>query len=420
MKPSKNAICHCGFDLQSPENKEILKQAQYDEMGFRSHFLKIRNAIFFLLMVNFVWGQVICNKGDVTYGVYDKVHIRAPINDGDKNDNIDWSREDFIKNGISIISVYSYCFDINLNNIEDSFLLHREQFDIRENKIWKVIYGRSGSENITERYYNAIGQIIKERKIYNNGRYYYYDSNIEETDYEYDSLHREIKKMEKEITLHYSERDTTEVVNAKIDEYVYNSNNQKIERYHVEKKETTKYFITKRKPKTNCEYLSCFYIKWEYDALSNLTEEIFSKKNEIYLKHNYFYDTLNRVIKQIDSSNLYSTFHCELTITYEYTDTSKIVTEMYNEYKDTIHYYHYYNDNNDNKIVKRCYSNPTGETCAEYFYFYENDKLIKKIEKNSSENVFVTTYSYNEKRLLEEEQNLRNDKITRLIRYYYE
>ena len=343
----------------------------------------------FLSMANFAFGQIVCNKNEnssVIYpirqpnGSYEKIEHLAD-DKYDKEGNTDWSGEYFIKNGINTIYVYSYCFDITLKNIEDSFLFRREQFDIQENKILEVIYARGWGETNTEKYYNTNGQIIKERERYDNGRYYYLSSNFEQTDYEYDSLHREIKKTEKEISRNSSKRDTSEIVYAKINEYVYNSNNQKIEWRYISKRERTKYFTTKRKPKTNCEYLSGYHTKWKYDSLSNLIEEIsFSENNEIDYKKNYFYDNQNRVIKQIDSSWWRSYPDLEKTIMYEYTDAGKIETRIYSEnnHKNTISYY-----NNDNKIVKDCYDDTytSKENCAEYFYFYENDKLTKKTKK---------------------------------------
>ena len=379
----------------------------------------------FLSMANFAFGQIVCDNNSSVMQPADKVYTRMDIiqpPEGYNKSGNDWTREDFIKNGINVIFAYSYCFDINLKNIEDSFLLYREQFNIKENKILKKVYGRNGSENIIEKYYNANGQIIKERIKYDNDndRYCCYVLSIEETDYEYDSLHREIKKTEKEITLHYyNKRDTTEVVDAKIDEYVYNSNNQKIEWYHtVDKRKTTTYFIAKRKPKTKYECIlcipRCLNAKWEYDSLSNLTEEVsFSQNNEIQYKKNYFYDEQNRVVKQIDSNKYFN-----ITTTYEYTDTGKIETVIpvgNSAMRGEISYY-----NNDNKIVKYCHDDTTKENCAEYFYFYENDKLIKTAINNYFRSSYVIMYFYNEKGFLREKQKFKNDKMTELIRYYYE
>jgi len=47
------------------------------------------------------------------------------------------------------------------------------------------------------------------------------------------------------------------------------------------------------------------------------------------------------------------------------------------------------------------------------------EKLVKIIEKRYGI-VWKTLYSYNEKGLLKEEQKSRDDKITNLIRYFYE
>ena len=129
------------------------------------------------------------------------------------------------------------------------------------------------------------------------------------------------------------------------------------------------------------------------------------------------------MIKQVDSTVWHlKTPYAKRIITCEYTDTGKIVTEIHNKNKDTINHTTISYYNNDNKIVKVCYDNiyTSKKNCIEYFYIYENNKLTKTIEKNSFGDIFVKTYSYNEKGLLKEEQKLRNDKITNLIRYYYE
>jgi len=300
------------------------------------------------------------------------------------------------------------------------------QFDSQENKILKVTNERWGGVNTIEMYYNANGQIIKNRMIDNNERYYYYYNNIYETDYEYDSLNREIKKTKKTIRWSVYKQDTTKVIDVEIDEYVYNSNNQKIEWYKtVDKRKTTKYFTTKRKPKTKYECFRCSprYLdtKWVYDSLSNLTEEfIFTSDylNSIYSKSNYFYDDQNRIMKRIDSIFCLPPPRCEQTFMYEYTDTGKIETRIYNRQEYTIYFYY----DNEDKIVKECYDRDYNfnEECTEYFYFYENDKLTKKrIDKYFGATI-EKMYFYNEKGLLREEQKKENDKIIKLIRYYYE
>jgi YD repeat-containing protein len=177
-----------------------------------------------------------------------------------------------------------------------------------------------------------------------------------------------------------------------------------------------------KKPKTkDCEprYLQA---KWEYDSLSNLTEWIiFDDDSLIKLKKNYFYDEQNKFIKQIDSMGWgLTTPYGEQIITYKYTDTGKIVTEIHNRNKDTMDYTNTYYYNNDDKIVKYCHSNASKEDCAEYFYFYENNRLTKETANYTSGNTYLTTYSYNKNGLLTEKRTVKDDKTIKLIRYYYE
>ena len=181
--------------------------------------MKIRNIILFLLVVNFAWGQKDNNDP------YNRIEI--PQN---------WSREDFIKNEVNIISAYWYYFDTNGNMKKDSLLIYKKQFDIDKNKMFGEEYGWD-----FETYYNAMGQITKNRiipniKIKSKDTIQYAD-----IDYEYDSLNREIKTMENKTIYRYRgiRNGDTIFYSQSIDdrpttnEYVYNSNNQLIEWYQT-------------------------------------------------------------------------------------------------------------------------------------------------------------------------------------------
>ena len=359
--------------------------------------MKIVNMVLFALMVNFVFGQ--------------------------NNNPQGWSREYFIKNKISIASGYYYKFDKNGNLKQDIFLIYRHQFDDKENKIFEMGLGLPNKET----YYNDIGQIIKCRKTMNG--YGSPDCFIEEIDYEYDNLNREIKTVNKTIFQHYSEQDTmllSQSTRSKVHEYVYNSNNQKTEWFCTKDsaKWCTKDLRTKEKSIEKYDSVTCFdchsrylCVKWEYDSLSNLTEETsFTQNNEIYFKKHYFYDDQNRLIKQVDSTGWNSTMpFLKRTITYEYTDTGKVETEKSID-DNKIHYIYY---NNDGWCVKYCSGNASRKDCNEYSYFFKNNKLIKVI-LNSLGEVFVEKFYYDEKGFLKERQEMKDDKIISLVRYYYE
>ena len=170
--------------------------------------MKIVNTILFVLMMNFACGQ----KGNNT--------------NIDANDLQRWEREDFIKNELNIISAYSYEIDKNGNIQKDSLLLYRKQFDASENKVFgiecgttRTSHGESYLEwNNFETYYNNNGQIIKNRIMPNikeeDSKFSIeYTIGIAEMDYEYDSLNREIKRVNTSISSRYiiskQTKDTT-------------------------------------------------------------------------------------------------------------------------------------------------------------------------------------------------------------------
>ena len=397
---------HCGFNPQSPANNafrvgiagglvseaelQARNNAKRGRLRLRSVFATMCIGLF-LLMANFAFGQK-------------------------NNEPKNWSREDFIKNEINTVSAYSYQFDVNGNITQDSFLIYKEQFDVQENKIIGV-----HTEKVSfEAYYNVIGQLVKYRTTDEGDS----DLSSESEEYEYDSLNREIKITEISVYGVYLKKFFSQSIQTKIYEYVYNSNNKKIECYETGSAQYIQYKKTRQKLKTKS---NAFYNdpkrltkQWKYDSLSNLTELVVGvDSNFFYHKKKYFYDDQNRLIKQIDSCG----YLClDRTLIYEYTDTGKIKTHTYNREEDTIPYTNISYYNNDDEIVKVCSIHGSEYSCTEYFYFYfyENDKLTKKTKKTSYGTIYVTMYSYNEKGLLKEEQTIREDKTIKLIRYYYE
>ena len=375
--------------------------------------MKDAHTILFILMVNFALGQNSC------------VYPDDPQN---------WTREDFIKNEKSSVSAYLYKFGEN-EQITDSLLLCRMQFDTIENKILGEWHGYEYGHNYRyfEIYYNGMGQIVKYKTLPISGIDGNSVTHQREIDYEYDSLNRKIKQTCKIIRKYYFKpkhnKDSTLVLlhieGPYIEEYVYNSDNQKIEFYKTcDTTKEIKYTKSKRKLKKIFNY--SYYrpkqlvSKWKYDSLSNVTEEtFFVDDNLIQHKRNYFYDEQNRIIKQVDSTDLTTTEPCvSRTTTYEYTDTGKIKTIMHyfkNGVSKSTSYY------SNGEYEKHCYSNtPEEEVCTEHFYSYENNKFTKTITNHDSGSVYTVTYLYNEKGLLIEQQAINNNKTAEFTRYHYE
>jgi len=341
-----------------------------------------------------------------------------------------WSISDYIKNDVNRIRVYAYKLDDNPSIWQDSFLIHKMQFDASKNRLF---IKRGESVNI-EKQYNDMGQIVNEKRIADNDKYFI--RLIEETNYEYDTLSKVVKKRDLITIVKQVKRKTVAHEENKTNEYVYNSNGQKTAWYQTISR-TAQFYRKNKMPKISYDGSSCqprhLIAKWEYDSLSNLTEYMyFTQDSLIFKKWDYFYDEQNRLIKETESNHFYLGIidpYCERITTYEYTDTGKIETKIFYD-KDTVHHETISYYDNDDKIVKIGYIGhfrEFWESCTNYFYFYENDKLVKiigsRVMENSREtryDVWETLYSYNEKGLLTEEQESMNNKLTWQRRYFYE
>ena len=351
-----------------------------------------------------------------------------------------FSRQDFIDNNLTKVSAYSYSINKKGKLQKDSLLLYRQQFDITQNKL----YGLNSMSELHrpsfltwyefETYYNANGQVMKEVRKPKDIKTEYgsteYNVVTFETEYEYDDQQREIKKTNKVIEHSYFTSKYTKdtfhlhiIKNPKIDEYVYNSDNQKIKRFHTV--DSTRYLRTKSSnPDKDSNTVSCSYchsrylnVEWKYNADGKLTEWIsYTMENLIHTKQYYFYDEQQRLIKQIDSTGWYLSTtepYWKSTTTIQYSDTGRIVTKIDNTEK-TVSYF----DTND-KLVKECTFYNTGKNpCTQFVY--DKNKLIREQTFFGNGSDGTTECYYNTKELLSEERTYRNGKLTAVIRYYYE
>ncbi len=373
--------------------------------------------------------------------------------DMDANDLHRFSRQDFIENNLTEIAAYSYYVNKKGKLKNDSLLLYRQQFDLAKNKLFglnvSTVYQSHGPSFLTwdeyETYFNNNGQVVKdisrpkdiEKKVEDGFTGYKIMTN--EIEYEYDNLNREIKQICKRIDQSYSISNGTKdtllylhsIYSPRIDEYIYNSDNQKIKWYHTV--DSTRYLKTKsynpdKDPNAvRCAYCDSKYLhaEWKYDSDKKLIESVsYTTENRIHTKRNYFYDTQQRLVRQIDSTGWYITTikpYCELITTFDYSDTGKIVTKISNTGERSassipkiVSYY-----DTEDRLIKRCYNDEKTEDCTTHSFFYDNKKLIKEETTLSNGDVLLTEYDYNQRGLLKEERIRRNQKLTRLIRYYY-
>lgn len=369
------------------------------------------------------------------------------------NDLKEFSRQDFIDNNLTTISAFSYSINKKGKLKKDSLLLYRKQFDISQNKLFGLnsskVYQSHGPSFLTwyefETYYNNNGQVIKEiskpKNIEKKIEYGSTNYNIitDETDYEYDEMQREVKRTYKRIDHYYSiskfTKDTFHlhtIVRPKIDEYLYNSDNQKTKWFHTV--DSTKYLRTesynpdKDSNAVRCSYCHSKYlnVEWKYNTDKKLVEWIsYTRENLIHTKRNYFYDDQQRLIKQIDSAGWYFTTikpYWESTTTFQYSDTGRIVTKINNTkerfVRSTPKIVSYF-DTRD-KLIKQCTFFDTSESCTQNNFVYDNKRIIKEETIFENGTISSTEFHYNNLELLREERTIRNGNLTTLIRYYYE
>ena len=397
---------------------------------------KTLNITILLLASNFIFGQRI-----------------NTIFNTKTNSFQEFSKQDFIANNITVISSYSYSINKKGKLKKDSLLLYKHQFDSSQNKLWGLnssrIYQSHGPSFLTwdefETYYNNNGQIIKEisrpkdieKKVDFGSTRYTIVTN--ETDYEYDTLKREIKKTYKTISHYYSiskyTKDTFHlhtIQRPKIEEYFYNSDNQKTQCFRTV--DSTRYLRTKSynpdkdSNAVRCSYCHSRYLDFErkYDSDKKLIESIsYTTDNLIHTKTNYFYDNQKRVIQQIDSTGWYFKTikpYWESVTTFQYADSSKIVTKVSNVKERFVisspKIVSYFDPNN--KLIKVCEFSDSTEKCNQYSFVYDKNKLLKEEISFDNGTISSTIFYYNAKGHLKEERTFKNDKLITLIRYYYE
>jgi len=398
--------------------------------------MKILNIILFILTTSFVFGQG-----------------STAIFDAGINEFQQFSRQDFIDYNLTKVTAYSYTINKKGKVKKDSLLLYSQHFDIKQNRHFGLNYSRNyqshGPSFLTwyefETYYNDSGQVIKEistpKNIDKKVEFGSINYNIitDETVYEYDELQREVKSIYNKIDHYYSiskhTKDTFHlhtILEPKIDEYFYNSNNQKTQRFHTvdstKSLRTESYNPDKDSNAVRCSYCHSRYLnsEWKYNSEQKLEEWItFTSESLIHTKRKYFYDDQQRLIKQIDSTGWYFTNikpYWESTTTFQYTDTGRIVTKINNtkeRFASSTPKIVTYFDSNDN-LIKRCRFSGISESCTQYIFVYDKNKMIREEIIFNDGTISSTNYLYNNSGRLREEQVFEYGKLTNIIRYYYE
>lgn len=358
--------------------------------------------------------------------------------------------QEFIKNNIKKVEAYSYKIKKSGKVSKDSLLLYRQEFDKDSNKIFGVncnrVYQSHGPTYLTwysfQTFYNSKGLVIKDidspmdierKKEYGSLQYDIYQ-NV--STYKYDSLGNQTYESNQHfddyISISKYTKDTFQLhsVQAKIYETYYNDKGQKISRYYTS--DSTRYLPTKSyKVDSNsvkCSYCHsrCLNGDYVYDESGNIKIWTwYTTENKIHSKKYYYYDSSKRLIKQVDSTGWYFTTtlpYWESTTTYEYSDTGKIVTKIYNSQdkfgvnsnRNVTHY------DTNGMIKSECSITDSTQSCTKYLYTYDNNKLTSEIFIDTNNEKIETCFLYNLRGLLIEKKVIYQNKITQLTRYFYE
>tara|TARA_R110001592_G_scaffold351907_3_gene649368 strand:- start:969 stop:2162 length:1194 start_codon:yes stop_codon:yes gene_type:complete len=359
------------------------------------------------------------------------------------NGLMSWTYQDFFDNNVDRIQAFSFELKKNGKVKKDSTKL----FDQKLNRDSNLVTGINCNLNIQSHgptfltwykfkdYYDSKGHLIKhtdqpievvKTKVFGSTNW---DININETIYEYDEKELLAQKVYNRIEHSYSvskyTKDTFHLhsVHPKIYEYEYNDQGLQIKNYYTD--DSTRYLATESYT-TDTASVKCFYCdprylngEKEYDSNGNLTKWIwYTRKNEIHSKKYYFYDENDNLIKQIDSTGWYLQQYSkdepslQSIKTFEYR-SDRIFKTI--KVKGDWTYISEFDEKGN--LVDNCLQiADSKDDCTKYNYVYHNG-LIKEIQTLPNQK---TIFEYNNDGLLIEKRNYLNEKLTSLIKYYYE
>jgi hypothetical protein len=361
-----------------------------------------------------------------------------------------WEFEDFIKNDVRKMEVFSYKVRKNGKASGKRILLSRQELDSHANKISGIschtVFVTHAPAYLSffkfETIYNKRGQVLYDMKepleIEKQTEYgsTKYEVTSHGKEYAYDKEGKLLKEVYIElrnsysISKHTKDTDHYSTVYPRIYEYHYNTQGQLIARYYTD--DSTRYLPASHKPGLNSAYcngcsprhLNDDRIYYDNGKLKLWTS--YTRQGEIHTKRYYFYDSCFNLSKRIDSTGWYQMKYSkdypelESVTGFEYQDTllSKSVTDYGG--RKNLHEY-----DSSRNLVKSCSIIETIdkvdsiESCTDYHYTFENGKplSITSINRNRKEE---TRYSYNTKGLLWQKEELQNNILLHLTRYFYE
>ena len=349
-----------------------------------------------------------------------------------------WEYADFIENKTHKIEAYTFSIDEKGSLQKDSILLYRQEI----NPDSLLIFGTTCDIAFTstgyfyyetddiKQYHNTDGTIHKlfvsnrksqhrppspTTKVKSEVVFFYNVQGLltkeENTTHTYDYWIHTYKKKTDTTLSSLSSLKT-------IREYTYTVTGKPLEKYIS--KDSTRYVYPENKS-PYCDYCYPKYtnVKSEYDGFGNLIgRQSYTQSGNLYEKRHYYYNTANRINKEVDSTGwAYTTPFLKETILYEYADTTlSSITHIYDTNRKSTTYY-----TEKRQAIQTNFYERDSLTASQTFR-YESGKMVsQRFEYTKSLPGFSSehTYAYYPNGLLFEEKVIRDEKLVGFIRYHY-
>ncbi len=357
-----------------------------------------------------------------------------------------WHKNEWVTKKIKSVSCYTYTVSKKGKVKKDSILEYRKTVDYTSKKISGLMRDYSdlawrkkdlkylASEELFDKNGNMVRQtyspLTKTCETRGDLKECIFEKN--ETVYQYDSLDRISKETRfKLVSTQTVFKGSTDTIHQKswqiptITEFGYEANGKISSQYYT--RDSTRYeHQDPKKVTASCLYCEPRHLEqsWKYNEKSELTQWIsYTKDGAKHSKNDFEYDSQGRPTRQIDSTG----WHIGIgkknwlrTKTYEYTPQGKIVTtqsnpeETYSLTSKTISYL-----NSNGETTKKISYLGEGKNEETVFVYSGNLKMSETATTSDGQKT-VVEYRYSAKGDLIEERVIKNQKLSRLTRYFYE
>lgn len=357
---------------------------------------------------------------------------------------VNWENpNNFLKNNLNKVSVYSYEVKKNGKLKKDSLLLRKYEYDKTKSIIaginnQQIFYSHGNASSLS--FYKFENQYIKDTLVETKIETPITKNNSEKNDLEssfllrnftYNNFNNIIKQTfynDKRIILLYK-KDTLScfktINNPKVLEYEYDENQQI--RKHFISTDSTQYFskFNMRSDLTiskSCVYCQERYLsqEWKYKEGKLIETISYNYKKGIHFKTLNYYDENLKLIKQIDSTGFYNgrpilSSITEIKYDGNYKTKIKINFDENSYFKEETKKYV------SNELVYELAEAEYPKNNIETTYGnFENSLNKYKSVKYGQNETIKFEYFYNSKGLLKEQKHFISNKLISIERYYYE